>query len=153
MMPHRSPFMTPVTSISLIGAAILTAVLAATSLRAEPEIPATPEKSVGVSAETLAEIMLADELQDIGNRRLRMRLITVEKGGIVAEHSHDGRPSVEFILEGTSTEFRDGTGRVVKAGDHVRADHTVTHWWRNDTDGPLTVLAVDIYEPHEEPPY
>jgi aspartyl/asparaginyl beta-hydroxylase (cupin superfamily) len=42
---------------------------------------------------------------------------------------------------------------VVTAGDHVRADHTVTHWWRNDTDGPLTVLAVDIYEPHEEPPY
>mgnify|MGYP000654544278 CR=1 FL=1 len=58
MMPHRSPFTTPVTSISLIGAAILTAVLAATSLRAEPETPATPEKSVGVSAETLAEIML-----------------------------------------------------------------------------------------------
>jgi quercetin dioxygenase-like cupin family protein len=108
------------------------------------EEPGTP---AGITAELLSEIELMKEFGDVGNRRLRMRVLTVPKGGHVAEHSHVGRPSLEYVLSGTATEFSGGQERTVQAGDAITADHTTVHAWRNDTDGDLVILAVDIYDP------
>lgn len=108
-----------------------------------------PKENIGLSGKLLSEIPLAPEFQSTDNRRMRMRVLTVAKGGVVALHSHENRPSVEYVLSGTATEFKDGTEKVYHTGDVVSADHTTSHWWRNDTDGDLTILAVDIYEPSE----
>ena len=108
-----------------------------------------PKANVGLSGKLLAEMPLAPEFTEIGNRHFRMRMLTLEKNGVVALHSHEKRPSVEYILSGNCTEFRDGAEKAYKAGDVVAADHSVTHWWRNDGDEPVVILAVDIYQPEE----
>jgi len=108
-----------------------------------------PKANVGLSGKLLAEMPLAPEFTETGNRHFRMRVLKLEKGGVVALHSHEERPSVEYILSGHCTEFRDGGEKVYNAGDVVAADHTVNHWWRNDGEEPVVILAVDIYQPAE----
>ena len=108
-----------------------------------------PTANVGLSGKLLADVPLAPEFAETGNRHFRMRMLTLEKNGVVALHSHEKRPSVEYILSGNCTEFRDGAEKIYKAGDVVAADHSVTHWWRNDGDEPVVILAVDIYQPEE----
>lgn len=106
-----------------------------------------PSANIGLSGKLLTEMPLGPEFETTGNRHLRMRVLTVAKGGVVALHSHKDRPSVEYVMKGSATEFKDGVEKVYREGDVVRADHTTSHWWRNDTDGDLVILAVDIYQP------
>ena len=106
-----------------------------------------PTANIGLSGKLLTEMPLGPEFETTGNRQLRMRILTVEKGGVVALHSHTKRPSVEYVMKGMATEFKDGAEHVYREGDVVSADHTTSHWWRNDSDGDLVILAVDIYQP------
>tara|TARA_R110000868_G_scaffold111476_2_gene301007 strand:+ start:4679 stop:5077 length:399 start_codon:yes stop_codon:yes gene_type:complete len=108
-----------------------------------------PTENVGLSGKLLAEMSLAPEFAETGNRQMRMRILTLEKGGVVGLHAHDARPSIEYILAGTTIETRDGVETTYKAGDAVSADHTVSHWWRNDGDETVTILATDIYQPSD----
>lgn len=108
-----------------------------------------PAKSSGLAGNLLAEMQLAPEFQATEGRIFRMRRLTLEPGGVVGLHSHDHRPSVEYVMAGTATEFRDGETHTVTRGDVIAADHTVTHWWRNDGDEPVEILAVDIYDPED----
>lgn len=106
-----------------------------------------PTENVGLSAKVLGEIPLKDEFTEVGSRALRMRLLTIEPGGIIGLHNHTNRPSVEYVLSGSAVEVRDGKETPFEANDQIVADHTTEHYWRNTGDGPLTILAVDIYEP------
>jgi mannose-6-phosphate isomerase-like protein (cupin superfamily) len=108
---------------------------------------APPKDNVGVSASPLGEVPLAGEFTDIGNRALRMRVITVEPNGIIGLHSHANRPSVEYVLSGTAVEVRGDKSTDMKAGSQMIADHTVEHYWKNTGTDPLVILAVDIYQP------
>ncbi|MDO8289480.1 MAG: cupin domain-containing protein [Parvibaculum sp.] len=128
----------------------LRAGLVAGLLMATPVLSAdAPTANVGLKGKLLAEMPLAPEFETTGNRHMRMRILTLEKGGVVALHAHDARPSIEYVLAGTTIETRDGVETVYKAGDVVSADHTVSHWWRNDGDETVTILAMDIYQPDE----
>lgn len=129
----------------LAGLAFVAVALIGVPAHADP----APTGNVGLSGKLLAEMPLASEFAETGNRHFRMRMLTLEKGGVVALHSHEKRPSVEYILSGHCTEFHDGVAKVYNAGDVVAADHTVNHWWRNDGDEPAVILAVDIYQPTE----
>tara|TARA_R110000868_G_scaffold91999_10_gene255007 strand:+ start:5491 stop:5904 length:414 start_codon:yes stop_codon:yes gene_type:complete len=108
-----------------------------------------PTANVGLKGKLLAEMPLAPEFETTGNRHMRMRILTLEKGGVVGFHAHDTRPSIEYVLAGKTIETRDGVETTYKAGDVVSADHTVSHWWRNDGDETVTILAMDIYQPDE----
>lgn len=108
-----------------------------------------PTENVGLKGKLLAEMPLASEFEKTGNRKFRMRLLTLEPGGLVAIHAHDARPSMEYVLTGTTIETREGVETTYTAGDVVSADHSVTHWWRNEGDEVVTILATDIYLPEE----
>jgi mannose-6-phosphate isomerase-like protein (cupin superfamily) len=129
----------------VIGAAPITPAAYAQDKAAATESP--PLENVGLSAKLLGEIPLKDEFTEVGSRALRMRLLTVEKGGVIGLHNHVNRPSVEYVLSGSAVEIRDGKETPFSANDQIVADHTTEHYWRNTGDGPLTILAVDIYEP------
>ena len=129
----------------IVYPAILGLLLAAPSAVAED----APAKSSGLAGSLLAEMSLAPEFQATEGRIFRMRRLTLEPGGVVALHSHEHRPSLEYVIAGTATEFRDGKTRRVTQGDVIAADHEMTHWWRNDGDETVIILAVDIYEPEE----
>ena len=125
------------------------AVVAALTMSSPSLAGDAPTENIGLKGKLLAEMPLVPEFQETGKRHLRMRLLTLEKGGVVALHAHDARPSMEYVLTGTSIETRNGVETAYKAGDVVSADHTVSHWWRNDGDETVTILATDIYLPEE----
>lgn len=108
-----------------------------------------PTENRGLKGRLLAEMPLADEFEMTGNRHMRMRLLTLEPGGVVAFHKHDTRPSIEYVLSGSTIETRNGVETTYKAGDVVAADHNVSHWWRNEGGETVTILAMDIYQPGE----
>ena len=63
----------------------------------------------GVAMEVLATVDLAGEIEGMEGRQLRMRLVTVEPGGVFGPiHDHKGRPGTVYILQGTITDHRDG---------------------------------------------
>lgn len=51
-----------------------------------------PTANEGLSGKLLAEMPLAPEFTETGNRHFRMRVLTLEKDGIVALHSHEKTP-------------------------------------------------------------
>ena len=75
----------------------------------EDAVPATR----GVSAEELATVDLAGEIEGMAGRQLRMRLFTIEPGGVFGPmHDHVGRPGIVYILQGTITDHRDGVATI-----------------------------------------
>ena len=73
--------------------------------------------------------------------------MTLAPGGVFAVHSHKDRPSVEYILKGTATEFRGDIRKEYREGDSVLADKDTVHWWRNDGTEPAIFVAVDVFNP------
>ena len=106
----------------------------------------TENKGIKVGAPTFLD--LGQEIDSIDGRQLRMRVITIEPGGVVAMHSHKGRPAVAYALQGKLIEHLDsGETREHAQGEAWTEDHTVTHWAENKSDQPVMVLAVDVFKP------
>ncbi|MGH8613554.1 MAG: cupin domain-containing protein [Gammaproteobacteria bacterium] len=106
-----------------------------------------PTESKGVSGKVIGVLKLTDEIPGMGGRELRLRVTTVEPGGVFALHNHKDRPAVEFILSGSATEFRGTTSKVHKDGDAAVTGKDVTHWWRNDGKVPTVFVVADIFNP------
>ena len=71
----------------------------------EREAPETK----GVTAELLATVDLGLEIEGMAGRQLRMRMVTIEPGGVFGPiHDHKDRPGLVNILQGTITDHRDG---------------------------------------------
>ena len=127
--------------------------LAAVATLAIPIVPevlaqmAPPTESKGVSGKVIGTLPLAPEFDSIEGRQLRMRVVTLGPGGVFAVHSHKDRPSVEYLLKGSATEFKGEASKVYVEGDAVLANKDTTHWWRNDGTEPAIFVAVDVFNP------
>ncbi len=63
----------------------------------------------GVTVALLGVVDLGAEIPGMQGRRLRMRRVTIEPGGVFGPlHDHRGRPGLVYVLEGTITDHRDG---------------------------------------------
>src|SRR5262245_4180402 len=118
-------------------------VLAGVALGQYQRMP--PAESKGFRTEVLATLDLANEIEGMAGRQLRMRRITVEPGGQFALHDHRDRPGLYYVEAGTITEYPEGAevaehsaGQVVAVGLRTR------HWGENRGTGPVVVIAVDI---------
>jgi quercetin dioxygenase-like cupin family protein len=108
--------------------------------------PPTQNKGVKVGAPTALD--LTNEMDSVAGRQLRMRVISIEPGGVVAIHSHDGRPAVAYALQGTLVEhLENGDVREHAQGEAWTEDRNTTHWAENKSDTPVMVLAVDVFKP------
>ena len=108
--------------------------------------PPSENKGVQVSAPTFLD--LTNEIDSVAGRQLRMRTITVEPGGVVALHSHKGRPAVAYMLQGTLTEHvQNGATHERHEGDSWTEDRNAVHWSENKGDKPLVLIAVDVFKP------
>jgi quercetin dioxygenase-like cupin family protein len=88
---------------------------------------------------------LGPEIAGMEGRQLRLRLLTIEPGGYIGNHSHKDRPAVVYFLQGTDTVTDgDGSVKTFKPGDSGSANHETTHWHRNDGKEPVVFIAVDI---------
>lgn len=105
-----------------------------------------PTAPVGVSEAELASVDLSTENVHLDQRRLRLRHMTIQAGGIVPLHSHADRPAL--ILVNSGEIFENSSQCTVpilhKAGE-VSKEHLGTmHWWKNETDKPVELTIGDI---------
>src|SRR5262245_20373390 len=75
-----------------------------------------PAKVTDTELNTLA---LGGEIKGLDNRRLRLRRLVIQPGGVVPWHSHTDRPALLMTVSGEVTEYRSScaVGIVHKAGD------------------------------------
>ena len=106
----------------------------------------TENKGVSVSAPTFVD--LTNEVDAVSGRQLRMRTVTIEPGGVVAMHSHKGRPAVAIVQGGTLTEhLESGDVRDHPQGEAWTEANGISHWAQNKGAEAVKVVACDIFKP------
>ena len=66
----------------------------------------------GVTVTLLSAVDLGPEIEGMAGRHLRMRMVTIEPGGVFGPvHDHKDRPGIVYILQETITDHRDGVAR------------------------------------------
>ena len=114
--------------------------------------PLVDFKPVGVTDTVLAAIDLSKEPIKAAGRMQRVRRLVIQPGGIVPWHSHDDRPALIYIIDGQIEEYNSNCSVPIvhKAGDVARETLGTSHWWKNLTDKPVTLLSFDIlHDPND----
>ena len=107
----------------------------------EPEVPETR----GVTSELLATVDLAGEIEGMAGRQLRLRMVTIEPGGVFGPvHDHADRPGIVYVLQGTITDHRDGVATEYGPGVGWPEDRGTNHWLENRGTVPAVEISVDI---------
>ncbi len=105
---------------------------------------AAPETK-GVSVTLLAAVDLGPEIEGLAGRQLRMRLVTIESGGVFGPvHDHKDRPGLVYILQGTITDHRNGVATEYGPGLGWPEDRNTLHWLENRGTSPAVEISVDI---------
>jgi quercetin dioxygenase-like cupin family protein len=103
-----------------------------------------PETS-GVAVEVLTTVDLAGEIEGMAGRQLRMRIVTMEPGGVFGPlHDHRGRPGTVYTLQGTITDHRNGVATDYGPGVGWPEDRHTNHWLENRGSVPAVEISVDI---------
>jgi quercetin dioxygenase-like cupin family protein len=105
---------------------------------------AAPETR-GVTVKLLAALDLGAEIEGMAGRQLRMRMVTIEPGGVFGPvHDHKDRPGMVYILRGVITDHRDGVATEYGPGAGWPEDKNTTHWLENKGTTPAVEISVDI---------
>jgi quercetin dioxygenase-like cupin family protein len=112
-----------------------------TAMRTEQEAPETK----GVTVKQLAAVDLGHEIEGMEGRQLRMRMVTIEPGGVFGPiHDHKDRPGMVYILKGAITDHRNGVAKEYGPGVGWPEDKNTTHWLENRGTTPAVEISVDI---------
>jgi len=104
-----------------------------------------PPETSGVATKVLATVDLAGEIEGMAGHQLRMRMVTIEPGGVFGPiHDHKGRPGTVYILQGTITDHRDGVATDYGPGLGWPEDRDTLHWLENRGTIPAVEISVDI---------
>jgi quercetin dioxygenase-like cupin family protein len=99
----------------------------------------------GVTVELLATVDLGLEIEGMAGRQLRMRMVTIEPGGVFGPiHDHKDRPGIVYILQGTITDHRNGVATEYGPGVGWPEDRNTRHWLENSGTTPAVEVSVDI---------
>ena len=110
---------------------------------------AAPETK-GVTVTLLAALDLGPEIEGMAGRQLRMRMVTIETGGVFGPiHDHKDRPGMVYILQGTITDHRNGVAKEYGPGVGWPEDKNTTHWLENRGTMPAVEISVDIVRQQE----
>lgn len=105
----------------------------------------TSPETTGVTVQWLTAMDLGPEIEGMSGRQLRMRMVTIEPGGVFGPvHDHKDRPGVVFILQGTITDHRNGVATDYGPGVGWPEDSNTTHWLENRGSVPAVEISVDI---------
>ncbi|HYW03699.1 MAG TPA: cupin domain-containing protein [Gammaproteobacteria bacterium] len=99
----------------------------------------------GVTVVLLGTVDLGPEIVGMEGRQLRMRMVTVEPGGVFGPlHDHVDRPGIVYILRGTITDHRNGVATDYGPGLGWPEDRNTTHWLENRGTSRAVEISVDI---------
>jgi quercetin dioxygenase-like cupin family protein len=108
---------------------------------------APPTGNTGTKVGEPEAIDLAPWANDMKGRELRMRRFDVAPGGILGIHSHDDRPDVSYLVQGTLTEYRAGDFMKVRPSETLHsAGKGVTHWVVNNGNTPAILIVADVFK-------
>ena len=105
---------------------------------------AAPTQTKGVTIKQLDTIDLGPEIQGMTGRQFRMRLITVEPGGVLGLHDHKDRPAIDYVIQGTLTDHRGADAKDYGPGTSIFETTQVVHWVENKGTTPAVVVSADI---------
>lgn len=106
---------------------------------------AEAHETKGVKVELLTTVDLGAEIEGMAGRQLRMRLVTIEPGGVFGPiHDHVGRPGTVYVLQGTITDHRDGIDTDYGPGPGWPEDRNTLHWLENRGSVTAVEVSVDI---------
>ena len=99
-----------------------------------------------VTDTVLATIDLANEPIGAKGYAQRVRRLVIQPGGVVPWHSHDDRPALIYIIEGTIEEYASNCSVPIvhKAGEVKAETFGTSHWWKNTGDKTVVLLSFDI---------
>lgn len=105
-----------------------------------------PSKPSGVTDTVISSIDLSPMGSGLAGRKMRMRKLVVQPGGIVPWHSHEARPANIYIISGSITEYRNSCAVPIEhgAGDVTAEFGPIAHWWKNNTKQPTVLISADI---------
>jgi quercetin dioxygenase-like cupin family protein len=105
----------------------------------------TVRETKGVTVKLLAALDLGAEIEGMAGRQLRMRMVTIEPGGVFGPiHDHIDRPGMVYMLQGTITDHRNGVSKDYGPGVGWPEDKNTTHWLENRGGTPAVEISVDI---------
>lgn len=162
MLTSRSRLGRFFAALGVVGALTGLLMLGATAANAG-ECPAGKETTDGqkpgatahkdVKEELLGSIDLAKEKVNVPGRLFRMRRLVIQPGGEVAWHSHEDRPALIYVVKGTIVEYSSHCSVPIQhdAGDLSIEKAGLSHWWKNTTKAPVTLISADIAaDPNEK---
>mgnify|MGYP003948956389 CR=1 FL=1 len=105
-----------------------------------------PTDYKSVREDVLASIDLAKEIDSVRNRELRLSRALVAPGGHIGLHSHQGDPTIVYLLSGVLTNHHDdGTTEEFQA-DQVFAEFGPrAHWVENKGTAPAVFIVANIH--------
>ena len=111
-------------------------------------------KPKDVTDNVLGMIELGQEKVALADRRLRLRKLVVQPGGVVPWHSHEDRPALIYIVSGQMQEYASNCSVAIehKAGEVSIEKLGVQHWWKNNGKAPAVLLSADLFhdDKHED---
>jgi quercetin dioxygenase-like cupin family protein len=106
----------------------------------------SPTDYKGVQESVLAAIDLAKEIDSVENRELRVSRVIIVPGGHIGLHSHQGDPTIVYVLEGVLTNHHDdGTTEEFRPGQVSAEFGPRWHWVENKGPAPVTFIAANIH--------
>lgn len=107
-----------------------------------------PSEHKGLKVAALGIIPEASMEAQIGlaGYKLQLREITIEPGGQIARHSHEDRPGLVKVIDGTWTEGRPSGEMSYAAAEPkgILEDRETVHWFWNRGETPATAIVCDI---------
>ena len=102
-------------------------------------------ETTGVEVELLATVDLGPEIEGMDGRQLRMRMVTIEPGGVFGPvHDHQDRPGLVYVMQGTITDHRDGISTDYGPGVGWPEDRSTLHWLENRGTVAAIEISVDV---------
>jgi quercetin dioxygenase-like cupin family protein len=99
-----------------------------------------------VRENVLAAIDLAKEIDSVQNRELRLSRAVVLPGGHIGLHSHQGDPTIVYLLSGVLTNHHDdGTTEEFYPGEVFAEFGPRAHWVENKGFTPVTFIVANIH--------
>ncbi len=107
---------------------------------------APPTETKGVKIVPAAAIDLGPEISGMQGRQLRMRVVTLEPGGVFGVHNHKDRPAIDYVLQGAVTDHRGSDTKEYHASMTITEAQGLTHWVENKGTTPAVIVAVDVFK-------
>jgi quercetin dioxygenase-like cupin family protein len=99
-----------------------------------------------VSEDVLATIDLANEVDGVEGRELRLSRAVIAPGGHIGLHSHRGDPTIVYMLSGVLTNHHDDcTTEEFRSGQVFGEYGPRSHWVENKDSAPVHFIVANIH--------